>query len=341
MGVKGYCYMLKCSFRETHCIIEDHYDILMIDGNCILHEVISDLKHEIDPSVKVVIDTITKKFKEILQRTKYDKIFIVLDGVPPIPKQFCQRVRRKNEMTIAAFLLPNTKLMNFIECLLVSNFQGSIVEIIGSRIDGEGEQKIFDVLKTYGSGPRKKVHILSVDSDIIILSQIFIKIFDRFDIFVETTMFALIFDIRKINVQMKNYNIYENRHLLLFCMLCGNDFFPRLTEILELKNIDVLRLVGTTEFKIFSILISGNVCTKKCSKQQIENYLNTWRWYYKYFTTNDFVSCKPYEYENSPCCLCLTDKPFEDLNSYTEDQPEKSNHLNYVLSEVALAHSLC
>lgn len=344
MGVKGYCYMLKCYFGETHSNIFKNYDHLMIDGNCIIHDVVANLNHHISPSIEEITSATIQRFKELIQRAEYKKIFIVLDGIPPIPKQFCQKERRKNDLSISSLILPNTKLMNCLESSLITNFQGTFVEIVGTRIDGEGEQKIFNKLRSLSSDIKKKVHILSVDSDTIILSQLFVKKYN-FDIFVESTMFDLIFDIKKLNHQLMKYNITEDDQLLLFCMICGNDFFPRLEEIkrLELKNFDVLKLF-LPDFKIFTILATKS-CLNNCSLDQIENYVNTWQWFLHYFTLNEFISCSPYIYENAPCCFCIKKHVLNTssfINRFFKRCSErKEEHLSFVLNNVTLAHRLC
>uniref|UniRef100_A0A6C0JPM8 Xrn1 N-terminal domain-containing protein n=1 Tax=viral metagenome TaxID=1070528 RepID=A0A6C0JPM8_9ZZZZ len=340
MGVKGFFYMIKKHFKYSHTTLP-FYDYLFIDGNCILHYCIESFENAIPFCLNEVIEAIIKKMEELINKYSIKKkVYIVFDGIPPLPKQYCQKVRRENSDKLSIFLLPGTKMMREIESKIVSYFKSDFIEIVESDKDGEGEQKIFLILKEIYV-PGETSLILSVDSDVIILAYILLSdpMFNH-KIFVESSGFKITVNVNSLKL------VLPINDLLLFCVLCGNDFFPKLEELKSFtttQNMKILKMVVESNNKIFEDISEG-ICVLNCDNTKVLNYLNLIRWYKEYFTTNISKPCLPYDYEISPCCYCISTKikSLKDNNEEVNlDIPEIQNYLQYVLQPNQMSNIYC
>lgn len=342
MGVKGFLYMLKKQYTTVLLPSKpQNVEILLIDGNCILHEVVANFSHLMDPQISEIIKAIVNTFNDILSEYNSKFVYICLDGIPPLPKQLCQKRRRCNNFSLSAFLLPGTTIMNRIENILINYFQSDKVTIISTNIIGEGEQKLFQFLKKY-----EKIHQTSLpyvfithDSDIIILSMMYIEaclnLPPHIIVIIPTFKFSV--DISLLHSCFKKKDLLHR--LLWACVLCGNDFFPPFYRIKHMKTLEIFTMLIKNKtlqhFQDFSI---ESICT--CNNEDAESYVTLWRWFKNYFTTNSFTSVDPYLSENSPCTACISkvhEFPVELLQSSRKHnqitQISLENHLSYVLTE--------
>jgi XRN 5''-3'' exonuclease N-terminus. len=319
--------MIKTQYK-TVLTVNKNTDLLLIDGNCILHDVLSDYSHLITPDLNEIFSVVIETFEEIIRNHKKCRVYICLDGVPPLPKQLCQKRRRKDNLSISAFLLPGTNLMKQIETHITNSFQCDYININGANLIGEGEQKIIQILKKY---PSKSATILSYDSDAIILSLILER---KSLTLVEIPFFNMIVDVCKLFDTFVEEKLIDR--LLWICTLCGNDFFPQFRQFKNLNTIEIFSLFKSRSINSFEDLFFENKCS--CDKEDAELYVTVYKWYEKYFNTNDSISTNPYESLETPCVFCILKNKSRNPNfSFTK----RDNHLSYVLSDSHIRNQFC
>jgi hypothetical protein len=300
-------------------------DVLIVDGNCILHDVVSDYQHLISPDIEVVINAVVERFRKIILEHDVQTVFICLDGIPPLPKQLCQKRRRRENFSFSAYLLPGTFIMTRIEYELISIFQSDFVNILGTNLIGEGEQKMIQILKK----KQNSSILITHDSDVIILVLIQMSYMQKKkDLIVKIPSFDMIVDVWKLFEEFKKENLVER--LLWACVICGNDFFPTLQQFKKLTTKEIFSLlIKYKNIHSFEDISSNKKCT--CNHEDAKNYVALYKWFLTYFTNNDFVSTTPYTSEQSPCIACIL--------SVIDEQPQLTNictqesHLAYVLSK--------
>lgn len=339
MGVKGYLYNIKknCKKSYTEGIILDEIDVLLIDGNCILHQSLQEFDHIINPDIESIMKTTINNFENILgmfNKSNNFKIIIFFDGIPPIPKQFCQLKRRENSYSLNVLLLPNTKLMNRLEQIIISRFNSVYCFINGCTIKGEGEHKIFNS-SFFNFSDNSKILIISFDSDVVILAQLLNKKY----IYVFVPTFDMTIDIEKLNNifdQKGLINLSENNfnRLYLFCVLCGNDFFPKIYDMKELNSLEIFKFLCKNSYVNSFNDISTLECTLGgCIENHVKIYVELWTWYMEYFKYRKTISTIAYQLEDTPCCFCISKYLSSNKKiSFDEYKNDKDIHLNYVLT---------
>lgn len=356
MGVKRYLFMLKKAYtspivRSIGEARKDTYvDMLIIDGNCILHEIVSDTAQEMSPDENQIVASVVEKFKLMFAQTSFlnnnsifksntthRKICICFDGVPPEPKQFTQYIRRKNNLFLSSLLLPKTTFMRKIERGVIRNLQCDYIDVLSSEFNGEGEQKMIQYMRTAAyQFPNLSVEIVSFDSDAVILSQLYIMEppINPINIFINVPSFGLYVNANLLTDEMLRKSMTRDK-LLMFCAICGNDFFPKLTELTDIDIRNIFKIVASTD-ELLPTYFSLGMCKSKCTIEQVRLYIDVWKWYLIYFTTNQFINTKAYPYETPPCAHCLDvnssyfNEPFKNLNIDT------GNHLSNVLNRLML-----
>jgi len=304
MGVIGYRSLLISKYKKCLTKILNNYDYVFIDGNCILHET---FVNGIDFYSQFPV--VYEKFIKIFNEFKSENYYIVFDGQAPINKQLTQRLRRENNFEESSLLLPGIYIINDLEEYLIERFDPKI-NLISSNQIGEGEQKIFSILKEIKPETKLNIMIISLDTDIIILSQLFLLNKELFnvDVFIKKENDLIInFNVNELNKKMFKGKLNED-NLILFAFLSGNDFIIKNTtmncdKIIDLYKIFINNKVINIEQLIFNKCIYD--CKKKLNEENIKIYSNLFNWYRKYFKTNEFISCKSYNFEKTPCCYCL------------------------------------
>lgn len=325
MGVKGFLYMIKTQYKTT-LTQSENTDLLLIDGNCILHDVISNYTHLLSPNLNEIIGDIVRKFQNIINNQKECFVHICLDGVPPLPKQLCQKRRRQHNLSFSAFVLPGTDLMTKIERMLTNSFQCDYITIHNSNVLGEGEQKMIQILKKY---PSKSATLLSYDSDIVILTLLQIKNRETKTL-VDVPSFNIIIDVQKLFLKMEEDNLIER--LLWACILCGNDFFPPFRQFKDMTTTEIFTILKKqkTTLKKFEDLSFEDKCS--CNNEDVELYLILWKWYEMYFKTNQFITTYPYISEETPCTYCIIHTVDKNEINFPKTL-KKDDHLSYVLTD--------
>lgn len=336
MGVRGYLWMLqKCIPKSIITTPMSVFDTIYVDGNCVIHDVVD---HLTELSVEIVAEAVRLEFEKLLSSFTYEKAYVVFDGVPPKPKQYCQRLRRINPSNeISPYILPGTTVMAAIE-EAVKTLCNSTVTLNGSDQPGEGEHKIMGIIRT---NPMGKILILTSDSDLVILSQVLMYGGIEARIFVKTR--ALMVDVNRVHARMSKMFTVDS--LLYFCRACGNDYFPKLEELRDATCAEIFRrhmranprLRGLLDFdmEVTELIgiqptdLSVGRCVCDLDEEHKRIYYNLALWYVKYFTTNECLSCEHYELDTTPCCHCLAtriEEPLKTIPLITED------HLSFVFN---------
>lgn len=346
MGVYQYLTLLRSVKPKKKIIIDtiiDLYDLYIIDGNCVLHDVFDKIG---DCNIYDSImndsfeNTIIAIFKTTLNKCNAKKKYIVFDGVPPLPKQVMQKERRLDQYGYRALLLPNTKLMVIIESYLLKHFKTyHNITINNSTIEGEGEQKMYMIIKDeiMKDNTIRNVMVHSKDSDVVILGQIFLKTYHYITLHAlinDEDKYGLSISINKVTLWFLNGN-YSIERLLLFCCICKNDFFLKHNDF---DNCDTLKIYKNFNYSITTWDdLDSKSCDKNCNTIKIKTYVNLYLWYIEYFKSNKNISCKPYTYKESPCCHCIA-KLLKTNIKYKENHiVQADKHLEYVLNKSLLS----
>ncbi len=318
MGVYGYLSWLRRNNRKCFLQhLEKKPELQIIDGNCLLHYYL--IPDDLDKSIEYFIDAI-KEYRKIFKKT-----IIVFDGIPPTPKQICQKKRRQNSsLSFHTFILPNTSEMNKIEKVLVENFQDDFCEFLSSNSIGEGEQKIFDIIK---KNNYSNLVIYTSDSDVVILSQIF-----------KIKWVFIFYNKEWIDIE-KLFSIDKNI-LLILSIFQGNDFFPKIIDTLD-WNLDnlfyfVKKIKKNDDFFIFFKncleVITLDFCKFNCLNT--DQYIHQIHWFINYFLSHKQIDIRdPYIETYSPCCFCILKNisTIELKPQFKKIKQDYKNHLNFVL----------
>ena len=318
MGIPYYFYSLTQKYNN---IISNnkptHLDIYCIDFNGIIHNVAQDIirnhkeategRADNDTIESEIIEGVWDRIKYYIENYKANKYVICADGVAPLAKMFQQRKRRYlniyrntldnvNIVWDTNAITPGTtfmdKLNTYISKKIIEEHYSDKVIYCGSNECGEGEHKIFKMIKDAPIDHRIIIH--GLDADLIILSLMSHK--------------ENIYLMREVkephtNKTIYNYlNIGELRKAILcelktnwgvnfdtpandcdlietYCTACtilGNDFIPHLLTI-ELKNNGIDNLLSATKrsIKINGLLVNNGVINHNCLIDIFKDLANT------------------------------------------------------------------
>jgi 5'-3' exoribonuclease 2 len=323
MGIPYYFYSLTQKYNN---IISNnkptHLDIYCIDFNGIIHNVAQDIiRNQKDTTEgradnatieREIIEGVWDRIKYYIENYKANKYVICADGVAPLAKMFQQRKRRylniyKNTLDNVNIvwdtnaITPGTAFMDKLNTYITKNindvasYQNKVI-YSGSNECGEGEHKIFKMIKDAPVDARIIIH--GLDADLIILSLMSHK--------------ENIYLMREVkephtNKTIYNYlNIGELRKAILcelktnwgidyetsddpaavkcdlietYCTACtilGNDFIPHLLTI-ELKNNGIDNLLSATKrsIKINGLLVNNGIINHNCLIDIFKDLANT------------------------------------------------------------------
>ena len=318
MGIPYYFYSLTQKYNN---IISNNkptnLDIYCIDFNGIIHNVAQDIirkykeategRADNDTIESEIIEGVWDRIKYYIENYKANKYVICADGVAPLAKMFQQRKRRYlniyrntldnvNIVWDTNAITPGTtfmdKLNTYISKKIIEEHYSDKVIYCGSNECGEGEHKIFKMIKDAPIDHRIIIH--GLDADLIILSLMSHK--------------ENIYLMREVkephtNKTIYNYlNIGELRKAILcelktnwgvnfdtpandcdlietYCTACtilGNDFIPHLLTI-ELKNNGIDNLLSATKrsIKINGLLVNNGVINHNCLIDIFKDLANT------------------------------------------------------------------
>lgn len=231
MGIPFYFVSLIKSHaaitRPVRLLLET--DVFGVDFNCLIHRYID----ESNP-VQSVVDAFAHIVKSICRPRK---ILIAMDGVVPYGKIVHQRYRRmRSKESTEIFdrnqISPGTPYMKELEKALVARFPNAIMS--STEEEGEGEHKLFKMLKDIPEEERKDVMIYGLDADLILISLQHSKLAHHMRLLresgefndpkLETAEFSTLY-ITYLKTLLP-YNIDQYIALSILCF--GNDFMPAL-----------------------------------------------------------------------------------------------------------------
>jgi len=337
MGIPYYFYVLTKKYNNIlNNSIDIKVDTFCFDFNGIIHPIaLQELNDE---------NILNKLWLKVLQygdKYKPENIHICVDGIAPFAKIIQQRKRRylssykkkidKEEIIWDTnAITPGTEFMNKLNTYISNKTRYNTDLNInyyysGSNICGEGEHKIFKIIKNLENN--KSILIHGLDADLIILSLISHKkniylmrekqeneTLDYTYVNINALRNAIINDlIIKWDLDPTIYtDDYSNSSIDLietYCVMCsllGNDFIPHLLT-LNLKNNGLDDLLSHTKnsIKLYGLLVINNNINHKCLTEifcrlsfnedndlykMTENYINKKNYNTKY--ESDFYAIK-------------------------------------------------
>ena len=317
MGIPYYFYSLTQKYNN---IISNNkptgLDLYCIDFNGIIHNVAQDIiKNYSNPEnnsgnsndiiENEIIEGVWVRIKYYIDNYKATKYIICADGVAPLAKMFQQRKRRylniyKNILDNVNItwdtnaITPGTMFMEKLNTYIRRNINDdrnkNKIIYSGSDECGEGEHKIFKMIKD--TPVDDKIIIHGLDADLIILSLMSRKE----NIYLMREMkdphtnnivynYLNIKELRKaILCELKtnwdiNFEYNDDDLIETYCTACsilGNDFIPHLLTI-ELKNngIDTLLSATKTSIKTNGLLVNNGVINHNCLIDIFKDLANT------------------------------------------------------------------
>ena len=317
MGIPYYFYSLTQKYNN---IISNNkptgLDLYCIDFNGIIHNVAQDIiKNYSNPAndsgnsndiiENEIIEGVWVRIKYYINNYKATKYIICADGVAPLAKMFQQRKRRylniyKNILDNVNItwdtnaITPGTMFMEKLNTYIRRNINDdrnkNKIIYSGSDECGEGEHKIFKMIKD--TPVDDKIIIHGLDADLIILSLMSRKeniylMREMKDPHTNNTVYNYlnIKELRKaILCELKtnwgiNFEYEENDLIETYCTACsilGNDFIPHLLTI-ELKNngIDTLLSATKKSIKTNGLLVNNGVINHNCLIDIFKDLANT------------------------------------------------------------------
>lgn len=296
MGIPYYFYVLTKKYNNILLnTIKINPDLLCFDFNGIIHPIaLQELNNE------KILDKLWLKVLNYSKKYNPKNIHICVDGIAPFAKIIQQRKRRylstykkeiDNENIIwdTNAITPGTEFMNQLNAFMINKTRyntdlNTNYYYSGSNINGEGEHKIFKILKNIEDD--KNVLIHGLDADLIILSLISHKKniylmrekqekenLDYTYVDINSLRNAIINDlVIKWDLDSTIYtDSFSNDSINLiesYCVMCsllGNDFIPHLLT-LNLKNDGLDKLLNHTKYsiKLYDMLVLNNTINYKC-----------------------------------------------------------------------------
>ena len=317
MGIPYYFYSLTQKYNN---IISNNkptgLDLYCIDFNGIIHNVAQDIIKNYSNPVNnsgnsndiienEIIEGVWVRIKYYINNYKATKYIICADGVAPLAKMFQQRKRRylniyKNILDNVNItwdtnaITPGTMFMEKLNTYIRRNINDdrnkNKIIYSGSDECGEGEHKIFKMIKD--TPVDDKIIIHGLDADLIILSLMSRKE----NIYLMREMkdphtnnivynYLNIKELRKaILCELKtnwdiNFEYNDDDLIETYCTACsilGNDFIPHLLTI-ELKNngIDTLLSATKKSIKTNGLLVNNGVINHNCLIDIFKDLANT------------------------------------------------------------------
>jgi 5'-3' exonuclease len=259
MGIPYYFYYLTTKYKNIISNqLPDNINIYAIDFNGIIH---GEAANEIDEDKLIV--NLWNKINDYNSLYKPNKLLICIDGVAPFAKIIQQRKRRyltvyknKIDKIVSKWdtncISPGTKFMKKLDNYIKANNTTYIFS--GSNESGEGEHKIFDLIKDDISN--EPIVINGLDADLIILSLISGK--NNIHLMRENKgqiTYVNIDNLKSALIsELKPKWLIENDIDLIesYCVMCsilGNDFIPHILN-LNIKSGGLDKLISITELSI-------------------------------------------------------------------------------------------
>jgi 5'-3' exonuclease len=231
MGIPFYFASLCRSYEGIVTSIDDvvDADVFAIDFNCLIHKYLRDD----DPYVSV-ITALQHILKNVCRATQ---VIIAFDGIVPYAKMVQQRYRRMRTTEPAEFdrnqISPDTPYMRNLESELRIVFPDIIIS--GTTRQGEGEHKLFNIIRTLEH--KRKICIYGLDADLILLALQNHGLSDMDSMFLirESPEFGDLTRKNKAKSEFGLLSIWKlynkipidlDQYIALSVMCFGNDFMP-------------------------------------------------------------------------------------------------------------------
>lgn len=244
MGIPSYFSYILRKHRQIikayqPMAVENFY----LDSNSIVYDMVRQIEY--GPNFESdLIQAVCKKIQEYLDLVRPKHALIAFDGVPPRAKMVQQRTRRyKGTMTDeepskwnTVQITPGTKFMSKLDSGIRAFFKKHpSVVVSGSDVPGEGEHKIYEMIRSRPH-PGKTV-IYGLDSDLIILSLSHSHLASIY-LLREAPAFMLkddrlqMLDIAMLATQIENImGKGKLMDYIVITLLMGNDFMPKFPSL--------------------------------------------------------------------------------------------------------------
>jgi 5'-3' exonuclease len=327
MGIPSYFLHIVNNHRNIiKKIYKNNIDNFYLDCNSIIYDAYYNLDkklYKIEDIENMIMKNVCNKivnYIEIISPTK--KIYIAFDGVAPVAKLAQQRNRRyKNEFQ-KEYLKSKTNLVNwnttsitpgtvfmkklslYVETFFKKyslNYSNKNIIISTSDINGEGEHKIFEYIRSlpiYHSNTTTVIY--GMDADLFMLSLNHIYISKQLYLYRETPEFikniditlnpneSYLIDITELSnkiihyftdkpfVEIDNFSDDVKRNYLcdyiFICFLLGNDFLPHFPAInIRINGIEILmntyKSLNNNKHNFFLTKIKNNINNKNINNK--------------------------------------------------------------------------
>lgn len=232
MGIPFYFASLLKSHRGITRPVKQRLDVdvLGVDFNCLIHRY---LKEE-NP-----IQSVVEAFDHIIQQICRPKhLLIAMDGVVPYGKIAQQRYRRMRtpENPSPVFdrnqISPGTPYMKDLEKALALKFPYAVIS--GTGEEGEGEHKLFHMIRRLPETERQNVSIYGLDADLILICLQHAGVSTTMSLLRESGEFndpkleTAEFSTLLIQSLQKELPLPVDQYVALSILCFGNDFMPNL-----------------------------------------------------------------------------------------------------------------
>ena len=232
MGIPFYFASLLKSHRGITRPIKQRLDVdvLGVDFNCLIHRYLKE-----DNPIQSVVDAFDHIVTEIC-RPKH--LLIAMDGVVPYAKIVQQRYRRMRvpENPSPVFdrnqISPGTPYMKDLEKALAERFPYAVIS--GTLEEGEGEHKLFHMIRKLPESERQNVSIYGLDADLILICLQHMNVSSTMSLVRESGEFndpkleTAEFSSLSIQALQNELPIHIDQYIALSILCFGNDFMPNL-----------------------------------------------------------------------------------------------------------------
>lgn len=357
MGIPQFNKWLREEYSDGYLNIKGNnkYDYIYIDTNHILHNCIKPGMEESD-----FVDKLYSSFNIIFNNfiaTK--KIIIAIDGPAPYAKLILQRTRRVKyvekincDSINSIYLTPGTEFITKIETYIKeyidmikcnSTYRTFDAVCIFSDEPGEGEIKIFQKLKEYGTAdPNSKHLIIGNDADLVVLAitqhpikniNLLVRNKDQYELISVNKLIAR-FNEKFVKRNDKKTNKHGSLRydFAMLSLMMGNDYFPKLL----FSNFNSLWDVYTYVYQVEDgFLVENDRFNEKFLLRFINNLVNAKKGKFKKYININFSETDTENYlEGLLWCFQMYksgDCPKYDYVFNTKYTPNPVDILNYML----------
>lgn len=260
MGIPAYyTYLIK---QHRKILVEitkaDHF---YIDGNSTIYDVVNSFSFDLTQSMEEnelnIILLVVQKIKGYIELVSPQTTTITFDGIAPFAKLCQQRERRfkshyQNKIKKQIFkkpivsdfwdtakITPGTPFMKRLTEIIKEHF---VENVFACDVPGEGEHKIFEILRLKGANNDKHV-IYGLDSDLIMLSMLHLDICPNIFLYRETPLYIKTIDPTLDETQNYFMDISSLSQAILnemggniidyvfISFMMGNDFMPHFPSL--------------------------------------------------------------------------------------------------------------